>query len=78
LLGIDNIIIPATNLAKTVADNSIAFEYLHGMQGPAVRVRIAPLVFQRFEDLKFNTINAESSAELIYFIFVGYLLLQSN
>ena len=50
LLGIVNIVIPATspatNLAKTVAKPSYKYiEYLHGMQGAAVRVRLAPSVF---------------------------------
>jgi len=34
LLGIVNIVIPATNLVKTVANTSYSLlEYLHGMQG---------------------------------------------
>ena len=34
MLGIVNIVIPATNLAKTVAKTSYSLlEYLHGMQG---------------------------------------------
>jgi len=46
LLGIVNIVITATNLAKTFANTSYSLlEYLHGMEEAGFQIPLAPLYF---------------------------------